>query len=96
MVWRRLDDGGGALLDHAVQRVRRDGHRQRHLLRVLALLLLALVLLALLILALLMLALVVVAFLCCDVSRDVAASNDVVVMAHNDSRNSWRTTRRTG
>ena len=51
VVGRRLDDGGGALLDDAVQRVRWDGHRQRPLLRVLALLLLALVLLALLMLS---------------------------------------------
>ena len=54
MVGRRLDDGGGALLDDAVQRVRRDRHRQRHLLRVLALLLqalLALVQLALVVLS---------------------------------------------
>ena len=57
VVGRRLDDGGGALLDDAVQRVRRDRHRQRHLLRVLALLLLAL--LALVMLTLLLLALVV-------------------------------------
>ena len=57
VVGRRLDDGGGALLDDAVQRVRRDRHRQRHLLRVLAMLLLAL--LALVMLTLLLLALVV-------------------------------------
>ena len=35
MVGRRLDDGGGggALLDDAVQRVRRDAHGEGHLLR---------------------------------------------------------------
>ena len=58
VVGRRLDDGGGALLDDAVQRVRRDGHRQRHLLRVLALV--ALVMLTLLLLALVVLSRVAV------------------------------------
>ena len=60
MVGRRLDDGGGALLDDAVQRVRRDRHRQRHLLRVLALLALVMLLALLLLLALMVLSSVAV------------------------------------